>query len=128
VIDNQPAGAIVPTWLLANDGPEVVDVQTGVSAGWFGASAPSEALLPPTVGSFTIGIEPSAMQAGHTIRATWLLVPLSPAAAAWPRIEAAYVHFDRFVLLGSVSCGETVLGHEAPLPQPVTPAQPLSFP
>jgi hypothetical protein len=128
VINNQPAGAIVPTWLLANNGPQVVDVQTGEAAGWFGASAQSEALLPPTVGSFTIGIEPAAIQAGHTIRASWLLAPLSPAGAAWPRIEAAYVHLDRFMLVGSVGCGETVLGHGAPLPQPVTQAQALSFP
>ncbi len=128
VLDNQPPGSIVPTWLLANNGPVVVDVQTGEAAGWFGASAPSEALLPPTVGSFTIGVEPSAIQAGHTIRASWLLAPLSSSGAPWPRIQAAYVHLDRFMLVGSVGCGETVLGHEAPLPQSGTQAQLLSFP
>ncbi|HEV2005623.1 MAG TPA: permease prefix domain 1-containing protein [Candidatus Limnocylindrales bacterium] len=128
VPDNEPAGSVVPTWLLANDGPQVVDAQTGESAGWFGASAPSAALLPPTAGSFTIGIEPTAIQAGHTIRASWLLAPLSPSGAAWPRIEAAYVHLDRFMLVGMVGCGGTVLGHAVPLPDPATQAQPLSFP
>jgi hypothetical protein len=128
VVDNQPPGSVVPTWLLANDGPEVVDVQTGESAGWFGASAPSGALLPPTARSFTIGLESSAIQAGHTIRASWLLAPLSPSGAAWPRIEAAYVHLDRFMLVGMIGCGQTVLGHEAPLSGPIPQAQPLSFP
>jgi hypothetical protein len=112
---DEPPGTILPSWLLASDGLQVVDVQTGQSAGWFGASAPSEALLPATIGSFTIGIEPSAIHAGHTIRASWLLTASSDSGATWPRIEVAYVHLDRFMLRGTVSCGETVLGTEAPV-------------
>jgi hypothetical protein len=51
-----------------------------------------------------------------------------PSGAAWPRIEAAYVHLDRFMLLGTVGCDETVLGHAVPLPDPATQTRLLSFP
>lgn len=117
--------AILPAWLLASNDVPIVDVATGETAGWFGASSPSEAFLPQTIGSFTIGIEQSAIRAGHTIRATWLLTPTSDAPAVWPRIEVAYVHLDRFLLLGTISCGQTVIGREAPLPTPADPLTPF---
>jgi hypothetical protein len=121
----------LPTWLLANGDVPVVDLATGESAGWFGSTAPSVALLPETIGSFTIGIAPEAIRAGHTIRATWLLTPVSDAGAAWPRIEVAYAHLDRFLLEGTVSCGETTTAHQVPLPHPQppqTPANPFGIP
>jgi len=116
----------LPTWLLANGDVPVVDLATGESAGWFGSTAPSVALLPETIGSFTIGIAPEAIRAGHAIRATWLLTPVSDAGAAWPRIEVAYAHLDRFLLEGTVSCGETTTAHQVPLPHPQPPQTPTN--
>ena len=121
----------LPTWLLANGDVSVVDLATGEQAGWFGSTAPSVALLPETIGSFTIGIAPEAIRSGHTIRATWLLTPVSDAGAAWPRIEVAYAHLDRFLLEGTVSCGETTTAHQVPLPTPQSrqmPANPFGIP
>lgn len=121
----------LPTWLLANGDVSVVDLTTGEPAGWFGSTAPSVSLLPDTIGSFTIGIAPEAIRAGHTIRATWLLTPVSDAGAAWPRIEVAYAHIDRFLLEGTVSCGETATAHDVPLHSPQLPqreANPFGIP
>jgi hypothetical protein len=114
----------LPTWLLANGEVSVVDVATGEQAGWFGSTAPSVALLPETIGSFTIGIASDAIRAGHTVRATWLLTPVADAGAAWPRIEFAYAHLDRFLLEGTVSCGQTTTAHQVPLPPPASPQVP----
>jgi hypothetical protein len=121
----------LPTWLLANGDVSVVDAATGEQAGWFGSTAPSVALLPETIGSFTIGIAAEAIRAGHTIRAIWLLTPVSDAGAAWPRIEVAYAHLDRFLLEGTVSCGETTTAHQVSLPHPQPPqtqANPFGIP
>lgn len=116
----------LPTWLLANGDVSVVDAATGEQAGWFGSTVPSVALLPETIGSFTIGIAPEAIRAGHTIRATWLLTPVSDAGAAWPRIEVAYAHLDSFLLEGTVSCGETATAHQVPLRAPEPPQMPAN--
>lgn len=126
LLDEAPE-TILPSWLLASDGVKIVDNQTGQAAGWFGASSPSEAFLPETIGSFTIAIDPSAIRAGHTIRASWLLTPTSDSGAAWPRIEVAYVHLDRFMLRGTVGCGQTTLGTEAPLAAPADQVQLPAF-
>jgi hypothetical protein len=130
LLDEAPDLAL-PTWLLANGDVSVVDAATGERAGWFGSTAPSVALLPETIGSFIIGIASTAIHAGHTIRATWLLTPVSDAGAAWPRIEVAYAHLDRFLLEGTVSCGETTTAHPVPLPTPQSrqmPANPFGIP
>ncbi len=130
LLDETPDLAL-PTWLLANGDVSVVDLATGEQAGWFGSTASSVALLPETIGSFTIGIAPTAIRGGHTIRATWLLTPVSDAGAAWPRIEVAYAHLDRFLLDGTVSCGETTTAHPVPLPTPPSrqmPANPFGIP
>ena len=127
LIDEAAQGSILPAWLLASNDVPVVDVETGETAGWFGAGSPSTTLLPQTIGSFTIGIEQSAIRAGHPIRATWLLTPTSDADAAWPQIEVAYAHLDRFLLIGTVRCGQTVIGHEASLGVPVSPLTQLAL-
>jgi hypothetical protein len=38
--------------------------------------------------------------------------------AAWPLFEVAYAHLDRFLGIGTVGCGQTTLGHQAPVPLP----------
>ena len=118
---NDAPDAPLPAWMLASNDVPVVDVATGQPAGWFGASAPSEALLPDTIGSFTVGIDLSAIRAGHTLRATWVLTPVADAGAPWPMIEVAYAHLDHFLLEGTVSCGQTVTAHEVPIPPPASP-------
>ena len=109
IVGDASAGAAIPSWLLPTDAVWIVDLETGGTAGWFGAGSPSTTQIPDTIGSFTIGVEQSAIRAGHTIRATWLLTPTSD-SAAWPRIEVAYAHLDRFLLIGTVGCGETTIG------------------
>lgn len=105
----------IEAWTLASN-VDPIDVQDGQTAGWFGASSPSVALLPTAFqGGFTIAIEQSAIRAGHTIRASWLLTPSNPSAVAWPRIRGAYAHLDRFLLLATVACGESVRAAEAPI-------------
>jgi hypothetical protein len=115
---NEAPGAPIPAWLLASGDVPVIDVATGATAGWFGSTAQSVLLLPDTIGSFTIGIDPSAIRAGHTLRATWVLSPTSDGDTAWPSIEVAYAHLDRFLLEGTASCGETVTAQQVPLPSP----------
>ena len=107
LLDASP-DAPIPAWLLADNDVQVVDAATGQTAGWFGSTAPSVELLPDTIGSFTIGIDSSAIRAGHTLRATWVLSPTSDGDAVWPRVEVAYAHLDRFLVAGTLSCGETV--------------------
>jgi hypothetical protein len=105
---------------LPSDQPTVVDLATGQTAGWFGSTSPSIGLLPVTSGGMTIGIDQSAIQPGQSIRATWHLFPSIDAGttAAWPLFEVAYAHLDRFLVIGTVGCGQTTLGHQAPLPLP----------
>ena len=117
---NDAPDAPLPAWMLASNDVPVVDVATGQPAGWFGSTAPSVALLPDTIGSFTIGIDLSAIRAGHTLRATWVLTPVADAGAPWPMIEVAYAHLDHFLLEGTVSCGQTVTAHEVPVPAPAS--------
>lgn len=115
----------LPDWLLVPQEPVVVDRASGAVAGWFGSTSPSVELMPDTIGSFTVGIDPGAIQAGRTLRATWLLVPVSDAKTPWPTIEVAYAHFDRFLLGADAGCGETGVGREMPLPSPGPVEQPL---
>ncbi len=115
---NDAPDAVLPAWMLASNDVPVVDVATGQPAGWFGSTAPSVALLPDTIGSFTIGIGLSAIRGGHTLRATWVLTPVADAGAPWPRIQVAYAHLDHFLLEGTLGCGQTVTAHEVPVPAP----------
>jgi hypothetical protein len=98
--------------VLVPDASDVVDLDTGEPAGWFGGSAPSVELLPETIGSFTVGLDPAAIQAGRTLRSTWLVVPSADGDAAWPVVEVAYAHLDRFLLLATAGCGESTVGTE----------------
>ena len=117
-------------WLWSYFGePTVVDTTTGQTAGWWGSTSPSVGLLPADVaGSLTIAIDRGAIHPGRIIRTTWLL---SNAGAdqegEWPRIEVFYAHLDRFVLAGTVGCGESVRGREVSPHQPVL-TDPFPFP
>lgn len=109
-------GATVWFWDWAGE-PSIVDTQTGTVAGYWGSTSPSVALLPAdTAGSFTIGIDQSAIQPSQTIRAIWLLYGAREGVVPRPRIEVYYAHLDRFLLAGTVRCGETVLGRPVPFP------------
>jgi hypothetical protein len=111
-------GGPVPEWLVVPEASNVVDVATGEPVGWFGGTAPSVELLPETIGSFTVGIDPAAIRGGRTLRSTWLLVPSADGDAAWPTIEVAYAHLDRFLLLATAGCGESTVGTEITADQP----------
>jgi hypothetical protein len=102
----------LPDWVLVPDASDVVDLDTGEPAGWFGGGAPSVEFLPETIGSFTVGIDPAAIRAGRTLRSTWLVVPSADGDAAWPVVEVAYAHLDRFLLLATAGCGESTVGTE----------------
>ena len=102
----------IPDWVLVHDASNVVDAATGEPAGWFGGSAPSVELLPPTIGSFTVGIDQDAIQRGRTLRSTWLLVPSADGDQPWPIIEVAYAHLDRFLLVATAGCGESTMAIE----------------
>jgi len=102
----------IPDWGVVPEASNVVDLDTGEPAGWFGGTAPSVELLPETIGSFTVGIDPAAIQGGRTLRSTWLLVPSADGDAAWPVVEVAYAHLDRFLLLATAGCGESTVGTE----------------
>lgn len=122
VVDPAANGAFYWDWA---DGPTIVDMATGAAVGYWGSTSPSVALLPwDMAGSLTIGIGPEAIKLGHTIRATWLLYAAPDGSVPWPRIEAMYAHLDRFLIAGTVGCGETVLGRHVPVtdgsPPPVT--------
>lgn len=101
------------SWVWAG-APTIVETTTGARAGWWGSSSPSVALLPQAnmAGSDTVAIDPQAIRPNHTIRTTWVLV----GETHWPRIEVMYAHLDRFVVAGTVGCGETVQGRPIPLP------------
>lgn len=106
-----PMGGVDWDWVLVPSASNVVDLATGEPAGWFGGGAPSVDLLPETIGSFTVGIDPAAIQGGRTLRSTWLLVPSADGDVAWPRIEVAYAHLDRFLLLATAGCGESAVAN-----------------
>ena len=110
VIDPEPipidGGGALPTWMTEPPDPVVVDAQSGDVVGWFGSSSPSVERIPRTIGSFTIGIDNGRIRAGRTIRIVWSLAPTQDGPPAWPRAEVAYAHLDRFVLIGTVGCGE----------------------
>ncbi len=97
--------------------PTIVDTTTGQTAGWWGSSSPSVTLLPTDVaGSLTFAIDPGAVRPSRTIRATWLLNNAgADPPSAWPRVEVFYAHLDRFLIAGTVACGERVLGEWVPL-------------
>lgn len=104
----------IDAWTIVS-AVDPVDVEDGRAAGWFGASSPSVALLPASIqGGFTIAIDQSAIRPGHPIRASWLLTPSDPYEIAWPRVRGAYAHLDRFLLLATLGCGESVRSVEAP--------------
>ncbi|WP_290646676.1 hypothetical protein, partial [Aquabacterium sp.] len=112
----QPASELSgESWfLVTNEDP--VDTLDGAVVGWYGATAPSEGLLPPgIIGGYTVAIEPSAIRDGHTIRASWLMAPSDPQDAEWPRIRGAYAHLDRFLLVATVGCGESAQAVEVPI-------------
>ncbi len=122
--DDAGPGAITAAdgsfWMLPTDEPTVIDTTTGATAGWWGSTSASVALLPETIaGSLTIGIDQAAIQPGHTIRATWLVVPPTGMEAPWPRFEVVYAHLDRFLVEGTVGCGQTTFGREASRGAPV---------
>jgi hypothetical protein len=106
-------GEIIPDWILVPDASDVIYVASGEPAGWFGATSPSVELLPETIGSFTVGVDPDAIRSGRTLRSTWLLVPSADGDAAWPRVEVAYAHLDRFLLLATAGCGESAVATDA---------------
>lgn len=121
-----PAGAEAIYWNLA-DGQTIIDLTTGATAGYWGSSSPSVLLLPAdTLGSLTIGIGPEAIKPAHTIRATWPLD--ADGSLPWPRIEGMYAHLDRFLLAGTVGCGETVRGRHVPITDGSPPAVTDPFP
>lgn len=105
-------GEVIPEWILVADASGVIDVSSGEVAGWFGATSPSVGLLPETIGSFTVGIDPGAIQDGRTLRSTWLLVPSADGDVAWPRVEVAYAHLDRFLLMATAECGDSTVASE----------------
>jgi hypothetical protein len=107
-------GGSLPAWLLEGDGVDVRVVETGEVAGWFGASARSMRLLPDTIGSFTAGVDADRIAANRTIRITWTIVPMQDGEQPWPRAEVAYAHLDRFLIQGTIGCGERSTG--APVP------------
>jgi len=116
-----------PDWLywLTDTEPVIVDTRTGAKAGWWGSTSPSVALLPEDIpGSFTVAIDTEAIRPGQTIRTTWHLYQASDEAPLWPRVEVAYAHLDRFLLMGTVGCQETVRGREVP-PHPPALTEPL---
>jgi len=114
----------LPDWILVPRDPAVVDVDSGEAAGWFGATSPSVALIPDTIGSFTVGIDRAAIHAGRTLRAEWLLAPSADVGAPWPTVEVAYAHLDRFLLVATARCGETAEGVQVPLPAPHSLGEP----
>jgi hypothetical protein len=116
-IDFENGGAM-PRWMLDNPAPTVTVAETGEVAGWFGATSPSVALIPPTMGSFTVGVEPDRIRSGQTIHIGWSLGPAQGGAQPWPRAEVAYAHLDRFVLLAEVGCGQQTTGSAGRQPAP----------
>jgi DNA-binding transcriptional regulator of glucitol operon len=116
-IDIENGGAM-PSWMLDRPDPRVTVAETGEVAGWFGSTSPSVALIPDTMGSFTVGIEPDRIQSHRTIRIGWSLAPTEDGLQPWPRAEIAYAHLDRFVLIGSVGCGEKSSGSAKATPAP----------
>jgi hypothetical protein len=114
-------GGAIPVWTLdipAQPTPSVTVVETGEVAGSFGATGISEALIPRTMGSFTVFVDEAPIQSGRTIRITWSIRPDQDGAQPWPRIEVAYAHLDRFLLLGQVACGEHTTGSADATPAP----------
>jgi hypothetical protein len=114
-------GGAMPTWMLDVPAPKVVVVETGEVAGWFGATSPSVALIPDTMGSFTVGVETDRIRTNRTIHIGWSLGPTQDATQLWPRAEVAYAHLDRFVLIGDVTCGERTKGTADRQPGPPQP-------
>ena len=98
-------GGALPRWLADLKAP-AIDTTTGETIGWFGASSPSVERIPATIGSFTVGIDNGRIRAGHPIRIVWALTPSLDGPQTWPRAEVAYAHLDRFVMIGTVGCGE----------------------
>lgn len=75
-----------------------------------GAGGPMSALDPETAGRLR------AHAGGRMIRSTWLLTPSSDGVTPWPRVQVAYAHLDRFLLLATAGCGESAVASEAELP------------
>ena len=98
-------GGAMPTWMLDVMEPKVIVAETGEVAGWFGSTSPSDAFIPDTMGSFTVGVETDRIRANQTIHIGWSLGPTQDGTQPWPRAEVAYAHLDRFVLIGDVTCG-----------------------
>jgi hypothetical protein len=94
----------------------VVDTASGTLAGWWGSTSPSAALIPETQATYTAVIDPDAIRAGRTLRATWPLAPSREGEVSWPTVEVAYAHLDRFLLLATAGCGERSVGHQVPIP------------
>jgi len=113
-LDSLSMGDALPLWLLVPRDPAVVDIESGAVAGWVGSSSPSVELIPDTIGTFTVGIDSDAIRGGRTLRAEWLLAPVSDDETPWPTVEVAYAHLDRFLLIASAGCDETAVGREAP--------------
>lgn len=117
IVDPRPIeienGGQIPGWLL-DDGVDVRVVETGDVAGWFGASSASVNLLPDTIGSFTVGIDPDRIAPNHTIRISWTIIPTRDGEQPWPRADVAYAHLKRFLIEGTIGCGEHASG--APVP------------
>jgi hypothetical protein len=116
-IDFENGGAM-PRWMLDTPAPTVTVADTGEVAGWFGATSPSVALIPGTMGSFTVGVEPDRIRSGQTIHIGWSLGPTQDGGQPWPSAEVAYAHLDRFVLLGQVGCGQQTTGSAGRQPAP----------
>jgi hypothetical protein len=117
----------VPSWQLLVDAPTVNDAETGEIAGWWGSTSPSVALIPDTIGSFTVGIDNERIRAGRTIRVSWTIAPASAGDAPWPTVEVAYAHLDRFLLVGTVDCGHRTVATPRSIPPPSPATGPLSI-
>jgi hypothetical protein len=113
-------GGGMPTWMLDPTPPSVNVVETGEVAGWFGSTSPSIALIPDTMGSFTVGIENDRIAARRTIRIRWSIGP-QEGDQPWPLAEVAYAHLDRFLLIGQVACGQRTTGSAGRAPAPDQP-------
>lgn len=105
------------------DSPVPVDVATGKSAGWWGSTSQSVALIPQDVlGSLTVAFARDAPRQGHTLRTTWRLYWADSRQIRWPQVEVFHAHLDRFLLYSRVECNGISRGVQVD-PESVEPAE-----
>jgi hypothetical protein len=113
-ITSDDPGAEFPSWVYLTQ--EEPTTSTGEVVGWFGSTYPSVELVPDTIGSLTVGVDPRLFGASRTVRFSWTLSPAQDGEIAWPRIEVSYAHLDRFLLQTTVGCGDTADARPVPFP------------